>query len=48
MRTYCKNLIEDAGKDGGFILSTGASIQGATAANVMAMIETALEYGVYI
>jgi uroporphyrinogen-III decarboxylase len=47
MRTYCKNLIEDAGKDGGFILSTGASIQGATAANVMAMIETALEYGVY-
>ena len=47
MRTYCKNLIEDARKDGGFILSTGASIQGATAANVMAMIEAAREYGVY-
>jgi uroporphyrinogen-III decarboxylase len=47
MRTYCKNLIEDAGKDGGFILSTGASIGGATAANVTAMIESSLEYGVY-
>jgi uroporphyrinogen-III decarboxylase len=47
MRTYCKNLIEDARKDGGFILSTGASIGGATAANVTAMIESSLEYGVY-
>ena len=47
MRTYCRNLIEDAGEDGGFILSTGASIQGATAANVTAMIESSLEYGVY-
>jgi len=47
MRTYCKNLIEDAGKDGGFILSTGAGIQGSKAPNVMAMIESSIEYGVY-
>jgi len=47
MRTYCKNLIEDAGKDGGFILSSGAGIQGSKAPNVTAMIEAALEYGVY-
>jgi uroporphyrinogen-III decarboxylase len=47
MRTYCKNLIEDAGKDGGFILSSGAGIQGSKAANVMAMIESSIEYGAY-
>ena len=47
MRAYCKNLIEDSGKDGGFILSSGAGIQGAKAANVTAMIEAALEHGVY-
>jgi uroporphyrinogen-III decarboxylase len=47
MRTYCKNLIEGAGKDGGFILSTGAGMQGSKAPNVMAMIESSIEYGVY-
>ncbi len=47
MRTYCKNLIEDAGKDGGFILSTGAGMQGSKAPNVMAMIESSIEYGMY-
>jgi uroporphyrinogen-III decarboxylase len=47
VRTYCKNLIEDAGKDGGFILSSGAGIQGSKPANVMAMIESSIEYGVY-
>jgi uroporphyrinogen-III decarboxylase len=47
MRTYCKNLIDVAGKGGGFILSTGAGIQGSKAPNVMAMIESSIEYGVY-
>jgi uroporphyrinogen-III decarboxylase len=47
IRAYCKNLIEDVGKDGGFILSSGAGVQGSKAANVTAMIESSLKYGVY-
>jgi len=43
--SYCKELIETAGKDGGFIFSTGAGMQGAKPANVRAMINAAKEYG---
>jgi hypothetical protein len=44
---YCKNLIDIAGKDGGFILSSGAGVQGAKAQNVKAMIDFSKTYGVY-
>ncbi len=45
---YCRQLIDTAGKGGGFILSTGAGIdRTAKVENVRAMIKTAKEYGVY-
>jgi uroporphyrinogen-III decarboxylase len=47
VRDYCKKLIDTAGKDGGFILSSGAGIQGSRAENVKAMIDFSREYGVY-
>ena len=47
VRDYCKRLIDTAGKDGGFILSTGAGMEGAKPENVRAMIDFAKEYGVY-
>ena len=44
---YCKELIDVAGRDGGFILSSGAGIQGSKPENVKAMIDFSKEYGVY-
>jgi uroporphyrinogen-III decarboxylase len=44
---YCKELIDVAGRDGGFILSSGAGIQGSKPGNVKAMIDFSKEYGVY-
>jgi uroporphyrinogen-III decarboxylase len=44
---YCKHLIDTAGKDGGFILSTGAGMQGAKPENVKAMIDFSKDYGIY-
>ena len=44
---YCRTLIDTAGEDGGFILSTGAGMQGSKPANVRAMIDFSKEYGVY-
>ncbi len=44
---YCKSLIDMVGKDGGFILSTGAGMQGSKAENVKAMIDFAKQYGTY-
>jgi Uroporphyrinogen decarboxylase (URO-D) len=44
---YCKDLIDTAGKNGGFILSTGAGIQGSKPENVTAMIDFSKKYGVY-
>ena len=41
---YCKNLMDVAGRDGGFIFSTGAGMQGAKAENVKAMIDFAKQY----
>jgi uroporphyrinogen-III decarboxylase len=39
VKEYCKRLIDIAGKDGGFILSTGAGMEGAKPENVRAMID---------
>jgi len=47
VKAYCKELIDDAGKDGGFIFSTGAGMQGAKAENVRTMIEFSKDYGIY-
>lgn len=47
MKDYCKNLIDVAGKGGGFILSTAAGMQGAKAENVAALIDFSKEYGIY-
>jgi hypothetical protein len=47
VKTYCKNLIDEAGADGGFIFSSGAGMQGSKTENVKTMIAFAKEYGVY-
>lgn len=47
VNVYCRELIETAGLDGGFIFSTGAGMQGSKPANVKAMIAAVREYGVY-
>jgi uroporphyrinogen-III decarboxylase len=46
VESYCKELIDVAGADGGFILSTGAGMQGSKAVNVKAMMDFSKEYGV--
>lgn len=47
VKAYCKELIDVAGKDGGFIFSTGAGMQGARPENVKAMLDFSKDYGVY-
>jgi uroporphyrinogen-III decarboxylase len=44
---YVRQLIDDVGRDGGYILTTGATVDNAVAANLHAMIDTCKEYGVY-
>ena len=47
VRDYCKELIDVAGKGGGFIMTSGGVIDKAKPENVRAMIEFTKEYGVY-
>jgi len=47
VKAYCKDLMDVAGKDGGFIFSTGAGMQGSRPENVRAMIEFSKDYGIY-
>jgi hypothetical protein len=47
VKSYCQELIDVAGPGGGFILSSGAGIQGSRKENVKAMIEFSREYGKY-
>jgi len=47
VENYVKDLIEVAGKDGGYILSNGAVIDEAKPENLHAMIEAGRKYGVY-
>lgn len=47
VKQYCKKLIDVAGKDGGYILSTAAGLQGAKPENVRTMIEYGRAYGKY-
>ena len=48
VKAYCKQLIDVAGKGGGFILSSGAILDTAKPENVRAMIEFTKEYGIYV
>jgi uroporphyrinogen-III decarboxylase len=47
VKAYCKQLIDVAGKGGGFILSPGSSLDMAKPENVRAMIDFTKEYGIY-
>jgi hypothetical protein len=47
VKEYCRKLIEDCGKGGGYILTGGASAHSTTAAHLHAMMEAVNEYGVY-
>jgi hypothetical protein len=45
--TFTKRLIDDVGRDGGYVLANGAVIDDANPENLHAMIDTCKEYGVY-
>lgn len=47
VKSYCRDLIDFCGKDGGYILSSGASIDYSTEKNLRALIDFSKEYGVY-
>jgi uroporphyrinogen-III decarboxylase len=47
VKEYSKHLIDVAGKGGGFILSNGAFFDHAKPENLKAMVEAAMEHGVY-
>jgi hypothetical protein len=47
VRSYCKKLIDTAGKDGGFIMDASTVIDDAKVENVRAMFDYTREYGVY-
>ena len=47
VKDYCKKLIKEVGKGGGFILAPSTSLDDAKIENVKAMFDTTKEYGVY-
>jgi hypothetical protein len=48
VKEYCRKLIEDCGKGGGYILTAGnAAVEKANIENLRAMLAAANEYGVY-
>jgi hypothetical protein len=47
VKEYCRKLIEVCGEGGGFILTGGASVDKCDAANLHAMTEAVMEYGIY-
>ncbi len=47
VKDYCRRLIDVVGKDGGFIMSAGSSIDNAKPENLKAMVDFTKEYGVY-
>ena len=47
VKECCRKLIEVCGKGGGYILSSGSSVDYAPAENLRAMMEAVKEYGVY-
>jgi uroporphyrinogen-III decarboxylase len=47
VKEYCRKLIKDCGKGGGYILAGGAHVDTGKPENFRAMLEAAWEYGVY-
>ena len=47
VKEYCKRLIDTAGENGGFIMSSAANLDDAKVENAKALIEFTREYGVY-
>ncbi|MFC1869466.1 uroporphyrinogen decarboxylase family protein [Thermodesulfobacteriota bacterium] len=47
VKEYCKKLIDIVGKDGGFVMCSGGTMDEAKVENVMAMYDFTKEYGVY-
>jgi uroporphyrinogen-III decarboxylase len=47
VKEYCKKLIDTAGKDGGFIMSSAANLDDAKLDNAKALVDFTREYGVY-
>jgi uroporphyrinogen-III decarboxylase len=47
VKTYCKKLIDTAGKGGGFIMDASTGLDDAKPENVKAMFDFTREYGVY-
>ena len=47
VKDYCKQLIDTAGKDGGFIMGSGAFFDHAKSEYVQAMVDFSKEYGRY-
>lgn len=47
VKAYCRNLIDVAGKDGGYIMAFGTAMDEGKADTIHAMIDFTKEYGVY-
>jgi len=47
VKAYCKQLIDTAGKGGGYLMCTGTAMDEGKADTIHAMIDTTREYGVY-
>jgi uroporphyrinogen-III decarboxylase len=47
VKTFCKKLIDVAGRGGGFILSPSTGLDNARPENVRAMFDVTKAYGVY-
>lgn len=47
VRAYCKRLIDEVGKDGGYIMDSSCGLDDAKLENIKAMFEFTKEYGVY-
>jgi hypothetical protein len=47
VKDRCKELIDTVGKDGGFIMMSGSSLEDAKLENIKAMIDFTREYGIY-
>jgi hypothetical protein len=45
VKDYCKSLIDNVGRDGGLILSTGTGMDDANPDNVRTMIDFSKVYG---
>ena len=47
VKEYCKEIIETAGKNGGYIMSAGAVLHEVRTENLQAMFDITREYGLY-